>query len=124
MSYHLNDPRLLPPPSAIHRPITYPLPPLTYPLSQVETDAAALAREQGVTVGKVLLTLVVIAVIVLLLKKLSEDSKDSAAAPVRNPVNRLSTAALAKKLYERVDERGNANPALLRSLAAYARTAK
>jgi hypothetical protein len=39
----------------------------------------------------------------------------------RNPVKRLSTPALAKQLYERLERKGDANPATMRSLAAHAR---
>lgn len=121
MSYRFHDPRLLPPPSAVHRPI-YPLPAPTYPLAQIETDAAALARERGMTVGKVLLIVVVIAALYVLFRKLNEGK--SAPPPVRNPVSRASTQLLAKKLYERLEARGSTNPDMMRSLAMYAKPAK
>jgi hypothetical protein len=38
-----------------------------------------------------------------------------------NPVRKMSTAELAKNLYERLERRGSANPSTMRSLEAYSR---
>lgn len=71
--------------------------------------------------GKKLLIIIAVLVGALILLALISSMTSKKKRIERNPVKRLSTPALAKQLYERLEKRGGANPATLRSLAAYTR---
>ena len=71
--------------------------------------------------GKKLLLIVIVLVGALLLLMLLSSMLNKKKRVQRNPVKRLSTPELAKQLYARLDRKGDANPATMRSLAAHAR---
>lgn len=71
--------------------------------------------------GKKLLIIVVVLVGALLLLMLLDSMLNKKKRVQRNPVKRLSTPELAKQLYARLERKGDANPATMRSLAAHAR---
>jgi hypothetical protein len=112
MSYHLAHPRRqreeLPPPVAYYQPSGL------VPLS----DATSPQLSHGMNKGLVI-AVVVVVVILLLLWWL--DPGDSRPDLQRNPVKKMSTAELAKNLYERLERRGGTHPTTMRSLERYAR---
>jgi len=102
------------------------------PLSMLGQDAPVLtpqpvpASGASDVVKKIVAAVIVLAVVIAIIEAVRRQMAGRSSTPVltRNKaVKRLSTAQLAKTLYDRLDKKGNASQATLRSLQAYARRA-
>jgi len=110
MSYHLGP---SPAPIALApsvQPHHYPLLPLSQAPSALATGMDPGTKRLLIIIGILLLAIIVFSML----------SKKKTVTRNRAPVKRLSTPDLAKNLYERLERRGNANEATMRSLKAYA----
>jgi hypothetical protein len=93
-------------------------PPMVMPVP----GTTALAQTQTSSGwGKKVLILVIVLIGALLLLMLLGSMLNKKKRVQRNPIKRLSTPELAKQLYARLERKGDANPATMRSLAAHAR---
>lgn len=99
----------------------YPLqaaPPQLLPLSEAQASSAGLSREK-----KLLIVVVVILAVVALLWWLDRREKDQLQKNKRTRVRKQSTAAMAKNLYQRLQDRGGVDETTMRSLAQLSRNA-
>lgn len=83
------------------------------PLSDLPTSPV-----RGISRG-LLIAIAIVIVLLFLLWLLAP--REERRQLQRNVVRKMSTAELAKNLYDRLERRGSANPTTMRSLEAYAR---
>lgn len=90
----------------------------TYPLGQLApaapmTTGFSLAN---INLRQVIMAIVVVIVVALVMRELMKRMKGSPRLERNAVVSRLSTKELATRLYDRLDKKGRANPATMRSL--------
>lgn len=122
MSYHLHEPRRISrraAPQRVQVP-TYSLAPYEnlLPLSAAEPPQSGLTP----TAKKVIAIIVVVLLVLALLWWLDQREKRE-VKPNRSPIRKQSTAAMAKSLYERLQDRGGVDETTMRSLAQLSRNA-
>lgn len=103
------------PPIVAMVPYESPPPMLTLGQDDPTLAAAAAARNQ------LLKALAVVAILLVIAWAIDEYTKRQRRSVTRNRVvKKMSTADLAKNLYERLEKRQGTNPSVLRSLSTYA----
>ncbi len=83
------------------------------PVAPLPTTGFGLSR---ITIRQVLTAIVVVIIAALIMRQVMKLLKGSQKIERNAVVSRLSTKELATRLYERLDAKGRANPATLRSL--------
>jgi len=123
MSYRVVTPRAAVVPA--WRPVVRPMPHTAIvPLADVPAPLAQTTH--GDLLRKVVLGIVVVLLLIGVywwFVEKSKKTKKNGESPRSEALQRVSTGELAKRLYDRLETRGGANPQTLRSLQRYARKA-
>jgi len=97
--------------------------PLSYGMGQMPPapPVATGFGGAGITLRQVLMGIVCVVVAVLVVRYLMKLAEKSQKVERNSVVQRISTKELAQRLYERLEKRGRANPATMRSLERLSR---
>lgn len=112
----------------VEHPSVYRYAPQTYPLSLGQLPPPAplpgrfsLANLATLPIKQILAVVLVIIIAALVMRQLLKMTRAPAKVERNAVVSRVSTKELAQRLYDRLENKGRANPATMRSLERIAR---